>query len=171
VTIADLGTGSGCLAVTLAAERGAAKVWATDISQSALEVASRNARRHGVAERIDFILGDFGKPLIKKIGTGTFDLVVSNPPYGAASHMELFERQVLQYEPHLALFSGEAGTEAIQMVIPQAGLLLHAGGVLLIEIGIGQSDKINELFAEGWSKPEIYPDLHGIPRCVRCVKQ
>jgi release factor glutamine methyltransferase len=124
-----------------------------------------------VEDRTKFLLGDFGEPLLQRLGTGNLDLVVCNPPYGATSRAEEFESQVVQFEPHLALFGGEVGTEAIQRIVPQAGLLLRAGGILLIEIGMGQSEKVAGLFEGSWSRPEVYPDLRGIPRCVQCEKR
>lgn len=169
--IADIGCGSGCLAVTLAAELQGARVFATDISASAIEVARTNAERNGVAGKIEFLVGDLGAPLLEKCGPESFDLLVCNPPYGAESKADLFEPEVIGFEPHEALFGGFEGTETIQRLMPQVHELLAPNGVFLMEMGIGQSRFIGTaLFGRGWSQPEVYADLQGIPRCL-CARK
>lgn len=164
--IADIGTGSGCLAVTLAVEGADVRVFATDVSAAALKVARANAARYGVAESIEFRQGDLGKPLLEDMGRGSVDLIVSNPPYGAENSRELFQAEVLASEPHQALFGGRRGTETIERLIPQAYDLLGSGGGLLLEMGFGQESEVMSLFENGWVGPEVYKDLQGISRCI-----
>ena len=171
VLIADIGTGSGCLAVTLAAEIRGARVYATDISLEAVQVAQENASRHGVYDLIQFLCGNAGTPLLQACGPDSFDLVVSNPPYGSEKNPQLFENEVLQFEPRRALFGGWEGTETLEKVITQTQELLAVRGFLLLEIGIGQSAKVKSFLGKGWSVPEIFPDLQGIPRVVLCRKE
>jgi release factor glutamine methyltransferase len=171
ILIADIATGSGCLAVTLALEIPGSRIAATDISEKALAVARGNAERLGVLERVDLMGGDLGEPVRHGYGTGAFDLVVCNPPYGAWLRQELFEKEVLGFEPHLALFGGQQGTEIIQRLIPQVWELLKTEGYLLLEIGIDQAEGVAELFREGWSRLEFHADLQGIPRCLIAQKK
>jgi release factor glutamine methyltransferase len=140
LTIADVCTGSGCLAVALAHERPRARVVATDVSAAALEVAARNASRHGVADRIRFVNGD----LLEGIGT-TFDLIVANPPYVPESDRGTLAPEVKDFEPPLALFAGADGLDVIRRLLAQAAQRLSPRGALLFEFGFGQSDRVREL--------------------------
>src|SRR5262249_48745571 len=117
VRVADIGTGSGILAVTLAKHLPTARVVATDMSKTALEVAPENAQQHGVAERIEFLECDL---LTGVIGNATFDFIVSNPPYVSAAEYEKLPRDVKNYEPCEALLAGPKGTEVIERLLPQA---------------------------------------------------
>jgi release factor glutamine methyltransferase len=156
--ILDVGTGSGCLAVTLAAELPASRVVATDTSFAALEVAGQNARRHAVHPRISLVLADLLNSL-----TGPFDAIVSNPPYvpsGAA-----LPPDVAQYEPAAALFAGTDGLDALRRLIPAARPLLADDGLFVVEFGFGQSDEVRALAeAAGWPRIDMRSDLQGIPR-------
>jgi release factor glutamine methyltransferase len=129
--IADVGTGSGILAVTLAKHLPAARVVATDTSPIALEVAAENARQHGVADRVEFNECDL---LCGIESAATFDFVVSNPPYVSAAEYEKLPRDVKNFEPREALLAGPKGTEVIERLLPQAVERLKPGGHLLIEI-------------------------------------
>ena len=125
--IADLGTGSGCLAVTLACELAQAQVWATDISAAALEVARGNAARHGVVERVTCAQGRWAEPLRD---AGPFDLVVSNPPYISAAEMGELAADVRDHEPAAALEAGAEGLDAYMELLPSvAGLMAPAGWI------------------------------------------
>ena len=157
VQIADIGTGSGAIAVALAHNLPHAQITATDTSQAALAVARENAERHRVASRIHFLESD----LLAALPGRRFFAIVSNPPYVAAS--EILEPQVLDYEPHAALFAGPTGLEIYQRLIPQAWQSLVPAGWLLLEIGHGQQPALAELLT-GWDEVSFLPDLQGIPR-------
>ena len=156
--ILDVGTGSGCLAVTLAAELPDAQVVATDVSADAITVARRNAERHGVSARVLFVLTN----LLDNLPSG-FDIIVSNPPYVArASELP---PDVIQYEPHTALYGGEDGLEAIRVLIRDARAHLAEGGLFVVEFGFGQAEQVTELAGSaGWKRIEIRKDLQGIER-------
>ena len=158
----DVGTGSGCLAVTLAAERVQTFVAATDVSPRALEVAAGNAARHGVASRISFR----HQSLVGNDLTAV-DLVVSNPPYIAETDAETLMRDVRDFEPALALFGGGDGLDIIRRLIPQAFAALRPGGALVMEIGAGQFDTVNQLLRHaGFRSTVPHPDLANIIRVV-----
>ncbi len=179
--IADVGTGSGCIAVALARELPAAQVFATDISAAALAVAQCNAARHGVASRIHFILGNLLDALEGGAlpplsgGAGAFplpqdarlDLVVSNPPYVGRSEKEVLPREVREHEPEQALFAGERGLEIYAPLIAQAEKLLGPGGMLVLELGYGAAKAVYALLDQlTWTRVNITNDLAGIPRVI-----
>jgi release factor glutamine methyltransferase len=156
-SIVDVGTGSGAIAVSLAHAMPRACIVAVDTSAAALKVAHRNALRHGVSDRVNFLLSD----LLTGVEADGFDAVVSNPPYIASG--EILEPQVCQYEPHLALFAGPTGLEVYKRLIPQAYKALKPGGWMLLEIGHGQSAALGELLHD-WEGLRFLPDLQGIAR-------
>jgi release factor glutamine methyltransferase len=157
--ILDIGTGSGILAITLALELPAATVTATDISAAALAVAQRNAEQTGAGERIQFVISD----LFAALGDERFDCIVSNPPYVATS--EVLEPQVREYEPAAALYAGEDGLAIYRRLIPEAIGHLAPGGHLLLEIGHGQRDVLEQTLAQsGFEDVRFVNDLQGIPR-------
>ncbi|MGH9732413.1 MAG: peptide chain release factor N(5)-glutamine methyltransferase [Candidatus Acidiferrales bacterium] len=173
--IADIGTGSGCIAVALAHEFHHADIFATDISAAALAVASRNAARHGVAERIQFLECNLLDAVAQETrGAGDdarhFDLIVSNPPYVARDEEEQLQREVREHEPHEALFCGASGTEIYAPLMAQAAGYLRAGGLLVVEIGYGQVERVRALVnvsptaSPAWSGVRVTNDLAGIPR-------
>lgn len=157
VRIADIGTGSGAIAVTLAHLLPQAQVTALDLSQPALAMAQYNAQFHHVLGRTRFLVSD----LLDAVRGETFDAVVSNPPYIAND--EVLEAQVRDFEPHSALFAGPTGLEIYRHLIPQAAQALSPGGWLLLEIGHGQRDALTALLA-GWDELSFADDLQGIPR-------
>lgn len=159
--ILDVGTGSGCLAVTLAAELPSAHVTASDLSASALAVARRNAIRHGVQSHLSFVQGDLLDPI-----SGPLDIVVSNPPYVPAG-AEL-PVEVSGYEPKGALFGGVDGLDALRRLIAAARDVLAPRGMFVVEFGFGQAGDVRALAeAAGWSRVDVRADLQGIPRvCV-----
>lgn len=162
--VADVGTGSGAIAVAFATETPSARVVATDISEAALAVARENAERHGVASRVDFRLCGFLDDI-----EGPFDMILSNPPYIALGERDVLPLSVSQYEPSAALFAGEDGLDAIRGLIDCAGIKLRPEGWLIMEIGAGQSKVVGELiFRNGHfcDPPEIVPDYQGIDRVV-----
>jgi release factor glutamine methyltransferase len=164
--ILDVGTGSGCLAVSLAAELPSARVVATDTSLSALGVARTNARRHSVEARVSFVCADllacFGQP---------FDVIVSNPPYVPSG--DSLPADVARYEPRAALFAGSDGLDALRRLIPAARPLLAGDGLFVVEFGFGQADAVRALAeAAGWPRVEVRHDLQGIPRtCVMTLAE
>ena len=157
--IVDVGTGSGAIAVALAHALPRSQVTAVDVSSAALEVARRNAQRHGVMERVRLLHSD----LLAAIDSADFDAVVSNPPYIADG--ELLEPQVSNYEPHSALYAGPTGLEVYERLIPQARRVLKPQGWLVLEIGHGQQPALEALLSR-WRGVRFLPDLQGIPRVV-----
>ena len=167
--IADIGTGSGCIAVALAKELPNARIIGGDVSAAALEVALRNAVKHGVAERIRFVESDlFGAfdPAAR------FDLIVSNPPYVALREAQTLAIEVREHEPHHALFAGDDGLAAYRALIAQAESRAKDGGHLVLELGLGQFEPVSELIdsARGWSRISATMDLAGIPRVLAATR-
>ena len=161
--IVDVGTGSGCLAITLAKELDR-RVVAVEIAAETLEVARRNAGLHDAA--VDFVQGD----LLSAGRRGLLDLVVSNPPYVARRDEPTLQREVL-FEPERALFGGEDGLDAYRRLIPQAEQALLPGGGIVLELGYDSLPGVLELFRSGcWSTPAVREDLAGIPRVVSATK-
>ena len=164
VRIVDVGTGSGAIAVSLAHAMPRSQVTAVDLFPSALDVARRNAERHGVIDRLILLPSD----LLAEVDGTDFDAVVANPPYIAEG--EVLEPQVAKYEPHSALYAGPTGLEVYERLIPQAARVLKPGGWLMLEIGYGQSSALRNLM-HGWSGVTQVNDLQGIPRVVLGQKQ
>jgi release factor glutamine methyltransferase len=158
---ADVGTGSGCLAVALAREYPAMQIVATDTSQAALQVARINADRHGVSDRIEFVDADLLGP-----GSGSFDLIVSNPPYVPAADYESLQPEVRDYEPLAALVAGPDGLAVIERLLTAVPPRMSSAGLLIFEFGFGQADQIEELISctSGLTMIGLRPDLQGIPR-------
>ncbi|HEU4714058.1 MAG TPA: peptide chain release factor N(5)-glutamine methyltransferase [Pyrinomonadaceae bacterium] len=159
--ICDVGTGSGCIAVTLLCERDDARAIAVDVSDAALAVAAENARRHGVAERIVFAISDCFDAVDSK-----FDLIVSNPPYVSAGALDGLQREVRDHEPLVALSPGADGLSVIRRLLADAPAFLKKSGYLIMEIGFDQGEKVQALVDQNWRLLEIRPDLQGIPRIV-----
>ena len=156
--IADIGAGSGAIAITLALETGA-RVLGTDISTAALRVAAANGRTLGAA--VTWLACDLGSAL----KTGSFDLVVSNPPYIPARDKATLQREVRDYEPGIALYGGEDGLEIYRRLIPEAGRLLSPAGWLVMEIGHTLGDAVRDMLG-AWRKVEIRTDLAGLQRVI-----
>lgn len=170
--LCDVGTGSGCIAITLVHELRQfpdSRATAIDISESAMAVARRNATRHDVAERIDFIVSDCFAELDPKVAQ--FDLIVSNPPYVRSDAMADLQREVRDYEPRLALEAGADGLSVVRRLLKDAGGFLKTGGHLLFEIGFDQSADVSEMLdRNSWKLLDIHKDLQGIPRTVALQK-
>ena len=162
-SVLDIGTGSGCIALTLAAERPSWKLRATDLSLGALACARSNARRLGLDDRVAFVAAD----LAGAIALATFDLVISNPPYVDAADPALVALDVRTHEPHLALFAAESGLATLARLFDLAEGL-HGDALLACEIGYGQKDAVVVLAGEcPWLElVEIRSDLAGIARDV-----
>lgn len=159
--VADIGTGSGCIAVTVAAERPCVHVVATDISRAALDVARRNAERAGVAPRIEFLECAYLAGT-----TGPFDFILANPPYVTESEYEGLAPEVREYEPSAALRAGEDGLRDIRQIVHCSTERLKPGGTLFMEIGHGQSAAVEELVGSfpSLTLTRISTDLQRIPR-------
>lgn len=158
--LADLGTGSGCIALSLAHERPHWHITAVDISMDALKTAQHNAQRLGIGN-VDFLQNDW----LSGFAPGAFDIIVSNPPYIRAGDTHL---QDIRHEPATALIAGPDGLAAIRRIVADARTCLKPGGLLLMEIGHDQSTPVNDLMqAAGYVNIEFKHDLAGIPRvCV-----
>jgi release factor glutamine methyltransferase len=159
--IADVGTGSGAIAVALAHALPQASIAAIDLSAAALAVAQTNAARNGVAGRLRFFSGD----LLAPVSGERFDLLVSNPPYVPERDRQSLAVEVREFEPGQALFAGADGLEIYRRLIPAARAALIEGGFVALEIGYGQRAAIEKLLAEaGFEQIEFTADLQGIPR-------
>ena len=160
--IADIGTGSGCIAIALAKELPAAAIYATDISSAALAVARRNAARHNVLDRVQFLEGN----LLHAV-TGQFDVIVSNPPYVGSREAKTLMREVRDHEPEIALYGGEEGYEFYADLITQAAAHLKPGGILVLELGHNSLPAVEPLLeAPAWTNVGVTNDLSGIPRVL-----
>ncbi|MBV7409757.1 peptide chain release factor N(5)-glutamine methyltransferase [Maritimibacter sp. DP1N21-5] len=161
----DLGTGSGILAVTLLAEYEAAQGVATDISPGALEAAARNAAMHGVAGRLELRRSDWFAGV-----EGTFDLIVSNPPYIAADELPDLAPEVLNHDPDLALTPGGDGLSPYRVIAGDARDHLEPGGRLLVEIGHRQGASVCDIFRQaGLDAVTVHPDMEGKDRIVSAL--
>jgi release factor glutamine methyltransferase len=189
--IADVGTGSGCIAIALAKELPGAAILATDVSAAALAVAKRNAARHGVSDHVHFsernLLAEIkfagaqhGAPLqgcadtdsarespVVNFQGSLFDLVVSNPPYVGLRERETLEREVRDHEPELALYGGDEGYELYAELIAQSARHLKLGGLLVLELGHNSLPAVQPLLdAPHWTAVGVTNDLAGIPRVI-----
>ncbi len=165
LSLADLGTGSGALAVTLALEVPGARVLATDISAAALEVAARNARRHGVEGRVELALSDAS--WLAPLRGRTFSAIVSNPPYIAARDIEALQIEVRGFEPRAALDGGADGLDAYRLLALEAAQYLGPGGFIALEVGAAQWAEVARLFARsGWQAQAPILDFAGIERVL-----
>jgi release factor glutamine methyltransferase len=168
--LADVGTGSGCIALALASEFPRALLFATDLSRRALVVASRNAQRLELAGRVKFLETDLLARLLDEDFLATFDFVVSNPPYVSAAEISSVQREVREFEPRLAWGGLERGDEIYRRLFPQALRLLKPGGYAVVEIGYNMRDAVLALVGEDWREVTVRPDLAGIPRVISAQK-
>ncbi len=162
VNILDIGSGSGCIAVSLAYHLKKAQVWATDISQKALEVATENSKTAGVSERVKFIKHNImeGFPQINE----EMDVIVSNPPYIPKTDCLVLDKKVKEFEPMNALDGGEDGLDFYRQITDIAKL--KAGGVLAFEVGINQAEQVAKIMKKRFFEIKIIKDLSGIDRVV-----
>jgi release factor glutamine methyltransferase len=163
--ICDVGTGSGCIIISILKTIPAASGIAVDLSEPALAVARRNSSRHMVESRLNFVAADcfsaFGMERV------SFDVVVSNPPYVSDLEFPSLQREVRDYEPRLALTAGEDGLNIVKRLLSESQRFLRKGGFLILEIGYGQLDRVLEYVdSEFWEIVRLYNDYQGIPRIV-----
>ncbi len=160
-SILDVGAGSGALAITLERENGA-KTCATEISPAAARIALANAKR--LQSPVSIVVCDF----FSAIAPASIDLMVANPPYVPLAQREGLQREVRDWEPHVALFAGETGFEAYEQIVADAPRVLRPGGWIVMELGFGSLERVATLLA-GWQDVRIVPDLAGIPRVIAAV--
>jgi len=162
--IVDVGAGSGAIAVALARELGEARVIASDVSEAALRVARRNAARHGLGGRVDFIASD----LLDAFAEEEFaDFILSNPPYVSSKEIPSLQREVRDWEPRLALTDSNDGLSLYRRLLKDAPSRLRPGGHLICEMGYTQSEKISNMIDRRvWGGPRLLDDLQGIPRTI-----
>jgi len=164
--IADIGTGSGCIAIALAKELPGAAIYATDISAAALAVARRNAVRHNIADRIQFLEGSLLDAVAMR-----FDLIVSNPPYIGRREAATLMREVRDHEPEIALYGGEEGYELYADLIAKSAAKLEPGGLLVLELGHNSLPAVQPLLdAPTWTNVAVTNDLAGTPRVIAAEK-
>ncbi len=166
--IVDLCTGSGCIAVSLAKELPASRVFAGDRSEKALETSRRNAQRHGVSGRIRFLEGDLFGPLDELDIRGKVDVITANPPYVKSGDLPLLQPEVRDFEPAMALIAGPEGTEIAARIISAAPEFLRKGCPLIMEMGLGQAEALAGMVRKtgAYAPPGILKDLAGIERVI-----
>ena len=167
-TVAEVGFGSGCIAITIARQRPNCTVYATDNSPRAMEIASRNVEKLEVAGRVNLLAGDVVQPLLE---TGIqFDGLVSNPPYIREDERESLQPEVVQHEPAEALFSGKDGLDIVRRLVADAAKILKPGGFIALELDPAQCQTVAELLkSSGFSSTEIRRDLSGNERIVEGI--
>jgi release factor glutamine methyltransferase len=164
LTALDLGTGSGCLAISIATHCPTAQIFASDISAEALELAKQNAARHNVLDRIQFLQGDgfavFESPIL-------FDLIISNPPYIPSAEIPTLQAEVRDYDPHQALDGGPDGLAFYRHIAAEAAPFLKPGGKIMLEFGDGQAQSIREIFeSQKWIVEAVVEDYTQRPRIL-----
>jgi release factor glutamine methyltransferase len=168
LAVLDIGTGSGAIALSLAAEGGFGRIVATDVSAEALEVARGNAARNGLAGRVEFRAGESWAAL--ESGE-RFDAIVSNPPYVAEPERPTLAPEVAEWEPAGALFAGSDGLDVVRVLVDGAAARLRAGGLLALEVGTTQTEVVAGMIraAGAFGEPRVGMDLTGRPRMVSAV--
>jgi len=159
-SVADCGTGSGCIAIALAHDLTNARVFASDISAAALETATGNAQRLGAP--VHFFQAD----LLSCLANASLDMVVSNPPYVANADAATLQTEVRDHEPHQALFAGDDGLAVYRRLVPEATRVLRPGGWLVLELGYNVAEQVRGLLNTGWEELSIMKDLAGIDRVL-----
>jgi len=153
--VLDLCTGSGCIAVAIAKNFSDARIMATDISDAALAVASRNVEKYQLSERITLLCGDLFEPLIRPLDVDKFDLVVCNPPYVSSAEYDNLDKNVKDYEPRLALHAGADGLDVYRRIVERVDQFLKPGAALMLEIGYAQGPAVRELLEQTGAFVEI----------------
>lgn len=162
-SLVDLGTGTGCIPISILANRPDATGLATDINLDALAMAKTNAARHDVTERLNFAQGSW----FDAVGTERFDLILSNPPYIASNVIETLSAEVREFDPMLALDGGPDGLAPYRVIAQSAADHLKPDGQVLVEIGYDQADAVSALFRDaGFAQVSVHKDLAGLDRVV-----
>jgi release factor glutamine methyltransferase len=165
--VLDLGTGSGAIAVSIAASAPRARIVATDLSAAALAVARRNAERHGAGARVEFRRADLFEPLDSGAPLGRFDLIVSNPPYIEDAALASLAPEVARFEPRCALVGGPDGLDFYRRIARAAREHLEPGGATMLEVGAGQAGRVAALLADaGMAPAAVINDLAAVARVV-----
>ncbi len=160
----EVGIGSGCISVSILHEVKTASAIGSDVSESALQIAGKNAETHNVFDRLELKISD----VFDILQTEKFDLIVSNPPYISSKNIRNLQMEVRDFEPLSALTDGADGLSIIKKIIDDAPKFLKPQGFLLMEIGFGQADEVKKMFSPKiWQSVEILPDLQNIPRIVK----
>jgi len=162
IRVLDVGTGSGCIAITLAAELKEVEIVAVDLAASALRVAEDNAKRLGLGEKIEFRCGD----LLAPVNGEQFDIIVSNPPYVEESVRATLQPEVRDFEPQGALFAGDDGMMVINRLIPAVWDHLKPGALFALEFGSSQREMVAQKMTQRWQNYWIEEDLQGHPRSL-----
>ncbi len=169
ISVLDLGTGSGCVAVSLAKSVDSVQVVALDISQAALQVAAENAALNHVADKIKFAYQDFFNTDMIKQFPDPFDIIVSNPPYVSHEEFQVLAPEIRDFEPKVALNDGADGLSCYRRISELVPRLLKATGALAMEVGLGQAPAVERMFAtQGFGEIKSCEDLNGIARVVIC---
>lgn len=163
VRILDVGTGSGAIAVSVALETGQL-IFASDISSAALQVAERNRATHGAP--VAFFAADLASP----IDSRCLDLLISNPPYVPGADAANMQREVRDWEPHLALFAGDTGLEIYERLIRQAELVVRPGGEIMLELGYQALAPVRDMMKAHWREVKTIHDLAGLPRVITAIR-
>lgn len=161
--VLDVGTGSGAIAVSIATE-SSREVFASDISSDALSVAEKNRRTHQAQVRL------FASDLLVSVKALSVDLLVSNPPYVPGEDAANMQREVREWEPHVALFAGDTGFEIYHRLIAEAETVVRTGGRLLMELGYRSLNGVREMLAGSWTDVQVISDLAGLPRVIGATK-
>jgi release factor glutamine methyltransferase len=169
-SILDIGTGSGCIAITLALRMPGARVTAADVSADALDVARRNAEAHGVADRIRFVEADALDASFAEKAGGPFEMLVSNPPYIPEVEWATLQEEVKRYEPRLALVAPQ-GFEYYESIVAAAPALLRKGGVLCFELHADGAAEVRKFVASGFSGVEVMQDYNRLDRALSCIAE
>jgi release factor glutamine methyltransferase len=170
--VCDLCTGCGCIAAAIARNFPNTRIIATDISDSALAMASENIEKHQLQDKITLLSGDLFEPLIPQLDTGKFDLIVSNPPYVSAAEFENLDKNVKDYEPRLALFAGVDGLDIYRRILEKVDDFLKSDAALIMEIGYAQGPAIKEMLEKSgiFSDIKIEKDFSNNDRIVTAKK-
>ncbi|HCO96217.1 MAG TPA: peptide chain release factor N(5)-glutamine methyltransferase [Phycisphaerales bacterium] len=170
--ICDLCTGSGCIAVAIAKNCPDARVTATDISAAALEVASRNVKKHHLTEHVRLLCGDLFEPVIQQLDVNQFDLIACNPPYVSMAEYKKLDKNVKDYEPASALLAGADGLDVHRRIIDKVYDFLKPGAALMLEIGYAQGPAVRELLEQTgtFAEIKIEKDFQDNDRVVTAIK-